>query len=320
LTAPALDDEFRHEALFYSGRADFLQQIIAFLREGLESGEPALVVLSAPKIEALRAELNGDADRVEFADMSEVGLNPARIVPAWREFVERHSGAGRRLRGVGEPIWPQRGPAELVECQRHEALLNLAFAHTSGFHLLCPYDEDALEPEVLEEARHSHPFVTSAGVREESESYRGLAAIAAPHAEPLPDPPPQADSCIFDASGLPALRELVSGRAGDAGFTTEMTDDLALAVDEVATNSVVHAGGGGVLRIWREGTALVCEVGDKGFIDQPLAGREQPTAGERGGWGLWLANQLCDLVQVRTFTTGSAVRLHMRRARPVPPA
>jgi hypothetical protein len=33
-----------------------------------------------------------------------------------------------------------------------------------------------------------------------------------------------------------------------------------------------------------------------------------------GGYGLWLANQLCDLVQVRSFPTGSAVRLHMRLA------
>jgi prepilin-type processing-associated H-X9-DG protein len=33
-----------------------------------------------------------------------------------------------RLRGAGEPIWPERRPAELVECQRHESLLNVAFA------------------------------------------------------------------------------------------------------------------------------------------------------------------------------------------------
>ena len=44
---------------------------------------------------------------------------------------------------------------------------------------------------------------------------------------------------------------------------------------------------------------------------EPLVGRERP-AGPAGGYGLWLANQLCDLVQVRSFPAGSVVRLHMR--------
>ena len=36
--------------------------------------------------------------------------------------------------------------------------------------------------------------------------------------------------------------------------------------------------------------------------------------GQPGGYGLWLANQLCDLVQIRSLPAGTAVRLHMRRA------
>ena len=320
LAAAGAQDEFRHEALFYSGEDEFLQGIGPFLQEGLESEEPTLVVLSAPKLDALRAELGAGAERVEFADMSEVGANPARIIPAWREFVERHSGSGRRLRGVGEPIWAERGPTELVECQRHESLLNLAFADSGGFRLICPYDTSGLAHEVLEEARHSHPFVSAGGVTEESGDYRGLGAFAAPFQEPLPEPLPHAESCIFDESGLAAMRELVAARAADAGLGTEMAEDLVLAVDEVAANSVVHGGGGGVLRIWREGAALICEVSDEGLIDDPLAGRERPVIGQRGGCGLWLANQLCDLVQIRTFATGSVVRLHMRRARRIPRA
>ena len=50
---------------------------------------------------------------------------------------------------------------------------------------------------------------------------------------------------------------------------------------------------------------------DQAGASSPL-GRERPAAGQVGGHGLWLANQLCDLVQVRSFPTGSAVRLHMR--------
>ena len=68
---------------------------------------------------------------------------------------------GRRLRGIGEPIWADRSPDELVECQRHEALLNLAFADAGDFWLLCPYDVDALDPDVIAEAHHSHPAVVA---------------------------------------------------------------------------------------------------------------------------------------------------------------
>jgi len=76
---------------------------------------------------------------------------------------------------------------------------------------------------------------------------------------------------------------------------------------------VAHGGGGGTVRVWREDDALICEVNDKGRIEEPMIGRERPALTQPDGHGVWLANQLCDLVQVRAFPHGSAVRLHMRR-------
>ena len=96
---------------------------------------------------------------------------------------------GGRARGIGEPIWVERTPAELVECQRHEALLNLAFAGVPAWWLLCPFDTGALGADVLEEAERSHPFVSEAGVAWQSAAYRGLEQVAEPVATPLPDPP-----------------------------------------------------------------------------------------------------------------------------------
>ena len=306
-------EAFRHEALFYANLDEFLAGTGAFVRDGLMSDEPVLVVLSRPKIDALRSELGAESERVEFADMGEVGSNPARIIPAWRAFVDRHRRPGRRLRGIGEPISAERSPAELVECQRHESLLTLAFADTPGFRLLCPYDTTALDEDVLAEARRSHPFLVTNGVKRDSTELRDLDEVAAPVAEPLPEPATPPESRVFQAGTLAALRDFVSRRAAGAGFTGQMTDDLVLAVDELATNSVLHGGGGGILRIWPEGDELVCEVGDRGLIGDPLVGRRHPTADQAGGYGVWLANQLCDLVQVRTFASGSAVRLRKRR-------
>jgi anti-sigma regulatory factor (Ser/Thr protein kinase) len=301
-------EAFRHEALLYSGADGFIEGTLPFVRDGAHAGDATLVVVDAAKIERLRDALGADADAVEFADMSEVGSNPARIIPAWRAFVDSHP--ARRLRGIGEPIWAQRWAAELVECQRHEALLNLAFADTEDFTLLCPYDVDALSPAVVEKAHHSHPVLVSGGVGRASASY--VETVAAPFAEPLPEPPDTAYALAFDTDTLVAVRELVAARATAAGLSELRTGDLVLAVNEVATNSVIHGGGQGVLRIWCEPDAVICEVSDGGAIVEPMAGREPPPDGHLGGQGLWLCNQLCDLVQIRSFADGAVVRLHMR--------
>src|SRR5687767_8204131 len=122
------DAGFRHDALFYEGPEGFVRAASTFIRDSLAKGEPILVVVSEEKIELLRRELGGDPDGVRFVDMMQVGRNPARIIPAWRDFVAEHALSDRRFRGIGEPIWATRSASELVECARHEALLNLAFA------------------------------------------------------------------------------------------------------------------------------------------------------------------------------------------------
>jgi anti-sigma regulatory factor (Ser/Thr protein kinase) len=303
--------EFRHQAFFYAGRDELIEHVGAFLREGADAGEAALAVLSGPKIEALRPELNGHAEHVLLADMDEVGANPARIIPAWREFVEAHP--GRPLRGVGEPICAHRSQAELVECQRHESLLNLAFADAPHFRLLCPYDTSALPDHVLEEAERSHPHVSDLHGDRRSASYRELDEVMRPFAAPLPDPPQQPEWQVFQAGTLSAVRDFVTRRASGAGLGHRATEDLVLATNEIATNSVRHGGGGGILRMWEDDGSVICEVGDRGRISAPLVGRERPGLAQESGYGVWLANQLCDLVQVRCFDTGSAVRLHKHR-------
>ncbi len=89
------------------------------------------------------------------------------------------------------------------------------------------------------------------------------------------------------------------------------TDDLVLCVDEMASNSLLHGGGDGVLRMWREPIEVICEISDAGSIADPLVGRENPALDRLGGRGLWMANQLCDLVQVRSGASGTVVRLHV---------
>jgi hypothetical protein len=59
---------------------------------------------------------------------------------------------------------------------------------------------------------------------------------------------------------------------------------------------------------------VICEISDAGSIADPLVGRENPPVDRLGGRGLWMANQLCDLVQVRSGAFGTVVRLHVHLA------
>lgn len=304
-------DGFRHEALFYKTDAEFLDATIAFIRQGVADGAPTLVVVDAGKIRRLRSVLGTDADAVEFADMAIVGQNPARIIPAWREFVDRHGGTGQPLRGIGEPMWPGRSLDELVECRHHEALLNVAFAGGPPFWLLCPYDAAALDPVMIEEAHRTHPFVGSTNDRVTSRVYDGTD----PHdlfEEPLPEPPPSVGTVQFTELG--PVRRLVGGHAEAAGLSSSSISDVVLAVDEVASNSLRHGGGRGTLCMWQEGDALVCQIDDRGHITDPLVGRRKPVADQHGGRGLWITNQLCRLLQIRTSPRGTTVRLRFRGA------
>lgn len=304
--------KFRHEAMLYAGSADFVYRTVPFIKEGVRSGEPVFVVESPEKISLLRSALDDDAEHVMFADMAEVGANPARIIPAWQDFVARHGGDGRRLRGIGEPIWNGRPADELIECQHHEALLNVAFGRGQPWWLLCPYDTSQLPDSVIEEALRSHEYVMEDGATRLSSTFAGIDDCAAPLAAPLAGPTPGLREMAFGVETLFTLRRVTSRFALAAGSGAERAKLFVSAVNEVATNAILHGGGGGTLRLWRDGNKLIAEVRDSGDYTRPLADRHRPGPQPSDPRGLWLANQLCDLVQIRAVSGGTVFRLHMK--------
>ncbi len=301
---------FHHSALFYSGENAFIQGTLPFLKEAVAAEEPTLVAVVGARVELLRDALGSEGHNVHFADMRLLGSNPARIIPAWRRFLDEHAPDERPVRGIGEPIWAGRNEAELTECQRHESLLNVAFDGGQAWQLMCPYDLDALDDDVIEAARHSHPFLSQEGASRTSDTYLPQQEATSPFRGELPPPCAQPQEQAFTRVGLARLRRFVSQHA--ASLDSDRTADLVLAVNELATNSVRYGGGTGTLRIWTDADTLMCEVNDSGHITQPLVGRTPPVPTQPSGRGLWVVNQLCDLVQIRSKPTGSVVRLHMR--------
>lgn len=297
---------FRHKAAFYHGLDGLATEVLPFIQQGVDAGEPVIVAMLPDRIETLEQSLGPDAARVRFLDMAEIGANPARILPAWRHFVESEAGRGG-FRGVGEPIWPERRADELVECRLHEALLNVAFDEGPAWQLMCPYDMDALPSKVLEDAMRTHPDVS--GDLRRVADYGGHQQAADAFAAELSTRPQWADEIPFRTRDLLALRRVVGRLASRAGLPQAICEDLVLATHELAANSLKHGGGSGLLRSWSEPAAFVIEVSDSGTITDPLVGRDLGSAMTASGRGLWMANQLCDLVQVRSTPLGTVVRL-----------
>jgi len=296
-----------HDALFYEDESEYVAGIRELGHAALAAGEPLLIAVPGRKVDILRAVFADAGDRVEFADMSEAGRNPARILPVIRSFIDSH--ADRPVRLVGEPIWAGRAPSEIVEAVRHEALINAAFADTAA-HIVCPYDAGALGPGVLDDARRTHPTLVCCGEHQPSSGYEDPLVVYAAADRPLAEPEAPAVQLSL-ARGLAELRRIAERWALEAGLESDRAAAFVLAANEAAANTLRHAGGNGVARLWQGDRALVCELSDKGRIDDPFVGRRVPPAAEEGGRGLWLINQLCDLVELRSGAGGTVVRLHM---------
>lgn len=305
------DPGFVHEAFLYAGDDEFLAGTVPFIMDGVEVDEPVMVAVPRPKVDLLRSALSGPEESVLFIDMDQVGGNPARIIPAWHDFLAQRAPGSRPVRGIGEPIGPDRSAAALLECQRHEVLLNVAFASRPAWWLLCPYDATALSPEVLDEAGRSHRYLLQDGEHRTSPSYD--TGEPPGFADRLPEPAAPVESLDFGRDTLASVRRFLTDAATRRALGPARLPDLLVAANELATNSVCHGGGRGTVRVWQEGDGVVCEVRDDGVITEPLVGRRRPDSHQEGGRGLWIVNQLSDLVEMRSTAGGTVVRIHLGR-------
>ena len=116
----------------------------------------------------------------------------------------------------------------------------------------------------------------------------------------------------FAAEQITTLRHAVARLAGGVGLRGQRLDDFVLAVNEIVTNAVRHAGGVGRLRLWVQDGTVRCTVSDRGaglpreWLDGPPA---QPSRFSVGGRGLWLARHLCDALTVRSGSAGTSITL-----------
>lgn len=326
---------YRHRLVAWTGLDELLARTVPFVTEGVESGATVLAALTSEHAHALRKALGPYAADVRFVDPDPGTRNPAlrlqRVLstltgdrPDRTAATEPTAGVHlpgitRRptglppVRVVAEPVRTDHRPPEISEVHLHEAVLNLVFPPSTPLSVLCLYDAGALPPEVLAEARRTHPDTNPNDAGDPdvpaTPGYAGTDHARRLHEHALPAPTTEVTELGFTSGGLGLVRHRVARVAAREGVATTKVDDLTVALNEVAANSLDHGGGQGMLRYWREPGALVFEVRDAGRIAHPLVGRVRPRPGQARGRGLWMAHQVSDLMQVRSNLAGTTVRV-----------
>lgn len=294
-----------HDALLYRTEADLIHEVGRFVQAGKRNGERVLLAFAGQRLTRLREELEDEG--VRFEDIEELAANPARLIPVLRQWVDEENGP---VRMAGQVLWDGRDAAETAEVIRHEALTNLALAE-APLTMLCAYDLEALPPSVLAAVEQTHH-----GLIESGQGYRPSPTFAEPlelwesASGELPEPEAALELPVTD--DLSHLRHEVERSAALAPLPEERRPDLVLAVSEAATNALRYDHPPRTLRLWRNGHRIVAEVSGRGRIEDPLSGRRRPGPQASRGWGLWVINQVCDLVELCQDAGRVRLRMHMR--------
>ena len=319
---------FRHGLCVYDSDRQFVETAVPFLAEGLALGEPALAVTTPANLELIGAALGKRAGEVDYAESAFFGRRPPQRVAAfyryWRTRTAARAGetpsiagisgipgGGARVRILAEPVWAGRSGREIAAWTRMESALNVALAATS-ISIICPYDARTLGGDIVADALRTHPVLVTGERSSPSAQFVDPAAFARSHdAGPLADPP--ADAAAFSFNGdLRALRRFITDRAAEYGVEGDRADMLVLAVSEVGAYLKRQPPGGAALRTWEQPGAIVCDFRQPGgSIGDPFLGLRPAELEPGDGDGLWLTNQICDWMEIRSDAQGCAVQLQV---------
>lgn len=303
-----------HAALVYDGREQFVTEVGRYVRDGLDAGQPVAVAVPVDRAAWLREELADDAGDVGFLDRDSLYRRPGPMLVAISRHLDEAARRGRGGRLVGE-----RGIGALTVAERHahmryESVANVNLTPFGGA-VLCLYDGAGTPPETLEHVRSTHPDLWQDGRGVRSASFREPSAYI-PGAVP-PRPGPSAGGYdLGDLAGLAGARAHVAARARAHGFAGDDLDDLVLAANEVSANALRHGAPPRTVQTFTDDGHFCCRVRDGGpGMREPLAGYAPPSEDQDSGRGLWLAHQLCDVVEIRTGDGGTEVTLLHRLPR-----
>jgi len=296
--------ELRHGAFLYDSEDEYVARSVAFLREGLEAGEGAIVANTRPALAAMREALGADSDRVRFVDVTSTYTRPARTLGAYHEIYVDELQKTPSLRAVGD-VQFGLDPEEWDLWTGYEAVLNRSFGHLPVW-VLCSYDANKAPDPVLEGVWQTHPELLTDNGWNMSGDYEDPDGLLR---RLTPEPTPLADlRSIPFGRNLEEFRERLAPELITEKVAESKILDMLVAASEVAKNAREHGGGIAEVRVGRAEGRFVCEIVDRGSgFDDPAAGYLAPREGV--GSGLWIARQVTWLIEFFRSPQGFTVRI-----------
>lgn len=314
LERPAGTTGYLHEAAFFGSDDDLLALAVPFIEDGIDHDEPVVVTLTQRNTELVQSRL-GNGSSVTYLPAHYE--QPSRSIESFRRLLARHVADGAaQVRVIGNLPHSGGGP-DWAPWLRYEGAFDAALTGQPLW-AVCAYDTRDTPDDVVTDAECLHAHVVTAAGHRPSPSFGDRATYVRQRLrelEPPADDRPPALT-LRDVDTPVAARRAIAAVAAEALLPHSRVVDVVLAANEIVTNALRHGRPPVDVRMWVDGATVTCEVRDSGpGSADPFLGLVPPAPGSTGGYGVWIAHQLCDRVDLLEHGDGFVVRLVVDGAR-----
>jgi anti-sigma regulatory factor (Ser/Thr protein kinase) len=305
---------FAHVAVLYDSDAQLRNLLLPYLAGALSRREDILLVISVPAERVLRDALGTAADSVQWGGPGLSYERLGRMFGTFGDYLEQRYRAGVPAHVIAGPD-PGISSDRLSQYLRHLSMANEVYAAYE-----CPmlflWDERRYPPEVMAHVRAVHPLLfDSGGLIINAEYCAPLDYLTAnPPSAPAAPIDLDLDVLLDSANGLALLRRRLRSWGAGAALGDRDTDDVVIAVDEIATNALEHGQPPARVQGWSTADAVFIRVDDHGRTGIPqTTGYVRPPTDARRGRGVWMARHLADVLTTHHSPTGTTVAMRFPR-------
>ncbi|MFI5915197.1 ATP-binding protein [Dactylosporangium sp. NPDC051541] len=290
-----------HLAVFYDGLADLALTLRRF------AGARVVLACGPAQNRVLAAVLPGAVTRPAVVP----GTRPAGAIAEYRKICRDRGADGERLVIVGQPRY-SRTAADWRNTGIFEAACNVTLARRPVT-VVCAYPADC-PPAIREQVLRAHPHLLTADGPAANAECRDPEILLGLLSPSVPWPAPGGASLlrVSRSTGLHDLSDIRSALSAALLHLPTLTRaDFVAAVNELLTNAYQHGEPPLDLALWSDRGHVDCRITDRGRgLTDALAGYrpDEPTNPARAGFGLWLARQASDRIDMWRDQDGFTVR------------
>jgi anti-sigma regulatory factor (Ser/Thr protein kinase) len=305
---------FAHVAVLYNSDEQLRDLLLPYLDEGLRRHEHILAVISPDAQQVLRDALGDAAERVQWGSAGLCYHRLGRTFDGFADYLAQQYRAGVPSRVIGQ-FDSHSSPDRLSQYLRNESMANEVYA-PYGYPVVCLWDQRRYSLDVLAHVRTVHPQLLDTSGQISNVEYRMpidyLTRDEMPPAAPVDL---DLDVHLDSADDLAMFRRRLRNWGVTCGLSDHVTDDVVIAVDEIATNALEHGQPPARIRGWSTPDALFVQVDDHGGISIPATtGYHRPTTDARRGRGIWIARHLADVLTTHAGPAGTTVAMRFSRS------